>query len=363
MMTPASPFSILFRVRGTLTARYWITSGEPRRADAKAGEKQGGSGFVVAVSTEFDENLGFMYVITNNHVVVRAKTPVVRMNKKDGEVEFFETKETDWKKHPDGDDIAVLPISIPVNHIKFAAISVDMFLTRELIDSEDIGIGDDAFMVGRFINHEGKQQNAPAVRFGSIAMMPKETIVSETGIEQESFLVEIRSLPGYSGSAVILYSTCTMNDMSVRRFGIDLPRLTREEQDNITRSENREKLHTLFTKMSPKGPYLLGIDWCHILKKNTVRGRDGEKLEDGSFVRENTGMAGVIPAWKIAEVLNSDELESMRKQSVKELKETKNQVSLDDAGQDHPYGSQKFTRQDFESALKKVSRKLPAKKN
>jgi hypothetical protein len=31
MMTPASPFSILFRVGGTLTARYWITSGEPRR--------------------------------------------------------------------------------------------------------------------------------------------------------------------------------------------------------------------------------------------------------------------------------------------------------------------------------------------
>ena len=61
-------------------------------------------------------------------------------------------------------------------------------------------------MVGRFVSHEGKQQNSPAVRFGNIAMMQKEKIIDERGVAQESFLVEIRSLPGYSGSAVLIYS-------------------------------------------------------------------------------------------------------------------------------------------------------------
>jgi hypothetical protein len=47
-------------------------------------------------------------------------------------------------------------------------------------------------MVGRFINHEGKQRNLPALRYGNIAMMPLEPIIQqETGITQESFFVKI----------------------------------------------------------------------------------------------------------------------------------------------------------------------------
>ena len=70
---------------------------------------------------------------------------------------------------------------------------------------------------------------------------------------------------------------------------------------------------------SPKGPYLLGIDFCHIPNRSIVyrKGVQGaEPTQD--FVHENTGMAGVIPAWRIIDVLFSDELREMRKQTEKD---------------------------------------------
>jgi hypothetical protein len=60
----------------------------------------------------------------------------------------------------------------------------------------DIGIGDEAFVVGRFINHEGKQRNTPTARTGIISQMPIEPIHIR-GIDQECFLIEARSFGGF----------------------------------------------------------------------------------------------------------------------------------------------------------------------
>jgi hypothetical protein len=60
---------------------------------------------------------------------------------------------------------------------------------------------------------------------------------------------------------------------------------------------------------------------------------DGKKVEDKLYVEENTGMAGVIPAWKIAEVLNIEELKIVRDKEDGEITERKSKsgVSLDSA--------------------------------
>jgi hypothetical protein len=52
------------------------------------------------------------------------------------------------------------------------------------------------FMVGRVITHEGKQKNLPSARFGNITMMPVEPLRHMRGINQESFVVEMRSIGG-----------------------------------------------------------------------------------------------------------------------------------------------------------------------
>jgi hypothetical protein len=284
-------------------------------AEAKAGERQGGSGFIVSIPMGRYPEASHPYLVTNRHVIVKAKTPVVRVNRHDGGIECISTEISQWSFHPDGDDIAVMPIDVGQEYskqIKFRSVELAIFVTPEIIASEDIGIGDDTIMIGRFINHEGKQQNMPAVRFGNIAMMPKEKIVSTTGIAQESFLVEIKSLPGYSGSAVILLSPGAgpgSPDMSKMRKGQNA--LTRESDMSFTNSENME---TLMTFMAPKGPYLLGIDWCHIHQRVPVLNAHGNESLEHWYVEQNSGMAGVIPAWKIAETLKCQELIEMRRQ-------------------------------------------------
>jgi hypothetical protein len=69
----------------------------------------------------------------------------------------------------------------------------------------DIGPGDDVFVVGRFINREGKQKNIPSVRFGNIAQMPGEPLFLDDGKELECFLIEGRSISGFSGSPVFIH--------------------------------------------------------------------------------------------------------------------------------------------------------------
>ena len=270
--------------------------------DAEEGASFGGSGFIASVPFDVNAEYRSLYAVTNRHVVTRAIEPVIRLNRKDGSIECVPTKRQQWLFHPDGDDIAVIAIQREWRNLKFSSVPLDNFITPQLITHEDIGIGDDAVMVGRFINHEGKQKNSPAARFGSIAMMDDEQIVSqESGIAQQSFLVETRSLPGYSGSPVFLYSQSAMMDGSRQRGG---------EPKAVT---------NLAKWLLPKGPYLLGIDWCHIQRKAWILSREGRRIDDGWYVEENTGMAGVIPAWKIAEVLKSEELVMQRKADDEEI--------------------------------------------
>ena len=336
--------------------------------DAKLGIRQGGSGFLVHVPFENNPDWMELYVVTNRHALVDPRTlatrnPVVRVNRKDGTVDCLETKFSDWTLHPDGDDVAVLSLRFTYEDVSFSSVDLDDFVTHKKIKQEDIGIGDDTFMVGRFVNHEGRQQNSPAVRFGNIAMMPKEKITSPYGIDQESFLVEVRSLPGYSGSAVFLFSIAGEDDMSVRRDGIDRVRKNDEAFDLKSPEEQRD---ILFTFTRPKGPYLLGIDWCHIPRKASILNRDGKRIDEGWYVEENTGMAGVIPAWKIAELLDSEELKMQRKVTDDEVTKKKQSsvVSLDyaekpSATQTTPGGAEIPipTKEQFLDDLKKASRR------
>jgi hypothetical protein len=341
-------------------------------ADAKNGEQIGGSGFLAHVPLKENPDWFDGYVVTNWHVVERAKTPVVRINRKDGTVEYIETKAEHWFRHPHGDDIAVIPADLDLGAfgaIQAWSIPVGMFVTPQIVFDEDIGIGDDTVMVGRFINHEGTQKNSPAVRFGNIAMMAEEKIITKSGLAQEAFLVEVRSLPGYSGSAVFIYSPCASNDMSQRREGRKKGEHPPGENPSI-RTDGHTTTTALdlgdLTWMSPKGPFLLGIDFCHIHRKANVLDSTGMQVEEKWYVEENTGMAGVIPAWKIAEVLNIEELLEMRDKEDHEITERKNKsgASLDYAGE--PRNTQKTAQgleipipatDQFFADLEKASRK------
>ena len=243
--------------------------------EAARGEKVGGSGFLVSVPAERVDGGQFHYAVSNRHVVFDTAAPVIRLNTQRGDVDILSLDVHHWTPHPDGDDIAVSLIGLKAEVHKFRVIPLDAFITSKIIDEHIIGPGDEAFMVGRFVNHQGKQRNIPSVRFGNISMMPWEALQHPIyKKDQESFIVEMRSISGYSGSPVLVH----IPPFSVRPGGKTLT--------------NRSF-----------GPWLLGVDWGHIFDKQPVLNKYDKEMPEKWRVRSNSGMVGVVPSWKLAELL------------------------------------------------------------
>src|SRR5439155_21246754 len=112
-----------------------------------------------------------------------------------------------WTPHPRGDDLAIAgPILLPKERFASRSISRDSFITAHDLEEYNVGPGDEVFLVGRFVSHDGQLRNTPVVRVGSIAMMPGEPVRQELrSFDQLSYLIEARSLSGFSGSPVLLY--------------------------------------------------------------------------------------------------------------------------------------------------------------
>jgi len=170
----------------------------------------------------------------------------------------------------------------------FRYIHTDRFITLEKINAYKLGPGDGVFLIGRFVNHEGRDSNTPAVRFGNIAMMPGPPVERQDGSLQDSFLVDMRSISGYSGSPAFTYIPAP--ELGFRRI-----RHANEPRTDI-------------------GPWLLGVDWGHLQRLEDVVDRNGGKHPDGLCVSSNTGMAGIVPAWKLYDLLYSEGLQAERKE-------------------------------------------------
>jgi hypothetical protein len=241
--------------------------------DAQAATAQGGTGFVVSVPSATVPDRHFFYVVTASHVI-EGGANVVRLNDRAGTTRAIAIDPDDWEHLPN-DDVAIagLPVDPIVDDWK--SIPTEMFVTREIIEEFDIGPGDEVFMCGRFSGQEGADRNTPSVRLGSIAQMDAPGR-HPRGFTQEGLLVEMRSLSQYSGSPVIVY----------------VPRATPRPKPAARFYWGR-----------------LGLDWGHIPYEELVRDTNREALKGetaGWHVRTNSGMARVLPAWRIREHLESE---------------------------------------------------------
>ncbi len=149
---------------------------------AREGSGQGGTGFITGVRANVvgNQDYFFRYAVTNAHVIVNG-FPVVRLNRLDGRMGILNFDKAKWITHPNGDDVAVYPFSVAEDNVHFKIIPSEAFLTEEMVTEYDIGIGDEAFLVGRFMTHEGRVRNMPAVRMGVLSMMPGEPITNKQG--------------------------------------------------------------------------------------------------------------------------------------------------------------------------------------
>jgi hypothetical protein len=328
------------------------------RASAEGGENFGGSGCLVSVETPpiYDPKSykyppgrlteisvyfpPHIYAVTNKHVALRG-FPVVRLNTLDGTTDVLELDKHDWIPHPDGDDLVVAPVDLPQHKFNYFPIGSGLFVDQRAVTSQRIGAGDDTFMVGRFVNHAGQQRNTPSLRFGSIAMLPFEKI--KLGKEannhmQEAFLVETRSMSGFSGSPVFVYRPSEIE--------ATIP----PGEDSF---ETRHRYITTITELVGHVNFL-GIDCGHVQKY--------EKVVNGALIPHpqwkvagNTGMAIVIPAWRLLELLNTPELIMQRKNKDKKYQEEREAEESAALDLERP---EPLTKEGYEQILKRASRKI-----
>ncbi len=140
----------------------------PSEQGALDATKAGGTGFIVRLASNVVP--WYDYAITNRHnIELGARFVRVNTHDKTKPIEIFEG---DWECSTT-DDIAACELPFHRAHYDYQPILVEHFVAKETVRDLSIGLGDDLFMVGRFINHDGKERNIPVLRFGTIAMMPE----------------------------------------------------------------------------------------------------------------------------------------------------------------------------------------------
>ena len=84
---------------------------------------------------------------------------------------------------------------------------LDLIVTPEVIKQQEIGVGNEVFLVGLFSQHHGERRNIPIVRVGNIAAMPEEKVFTTKSGAIDAYLIEARSIGGISGSPVFVVSS------------------------------------------------------------------------------------------------------------------------------------------------------------
>jgi hypothetical protein len=292
------------------------------KADAEDSKNPGGTGFVVHYNaTRHMLSPHVFYGITNWHVACKRGFSTIRLNTRDGKTDIIELGPEDWHFSPGKHDVAIVPLSLDDDLHDVTSVSASLFAEKLGTPyTPSIGVGDDVFMIGLFIDHEGATTNVPSARFGHISMLPnkKATIKQSTGFKGESFVVDMHSRTGFSGSPVYVYRT----------FGSDLTEhgghrfsdLQLDNESNLLDRLQGNRSVSISGKLRTRTLFkLLGIHWGQFPEKWELH--DAEKIEEakcsdliveGSYVEGMSGMTCVIPAWDIMEVLDMPELKSPR---------------------------------------------------
>jgi Trypsin-like peptidase domain len=242
-----------------------------------------GTGFLI---TKDEGQIRFQHIITARHVIEQIAVDSIwlRVNKIGGGSEMLPTKKVNWYFVDQGKeyvDIAILPCVLgtkvfDILHLDFG--SAEMPSPEG--DGPDAQMGDRVCVVGLFTSHYGSDKNVPIVRFGNVAAIPDDPILTEYGY-MSGVLVELKSLGGMSGSPVMA---------SAGNFAAASAISAEPEPDS----------------------YLLGIMHGHFVIQNP---EDAIQVDgnDKSTGQINTGVGLVIPARHILTALNLPRVAEGRK--------------------------------------------------
>lgn len=257
-----------------------------------------GTGFLMRIPVPTHPNSAWIYLVTAQHVLHSdgnnlnsplLKELFVRMNKvsADSLVVPVPIVTTGPQRtvflSPDPDiDVAVLPIKLPENEkLDIESFDENFLATTDAMKQMNIAVGTDMFFAGMFAPYQGRTRNQPIVRFGRLAMIPEEKI-DFGGHQIDAYLVESFSFGGNSGSPVFFYPSSdntpgriTMGYLPVKIAGV---------------------MKGFYGDLEP-------IQLAQVTQ---------QRRQVMPVSQSNTGIAVVVPAKYIKEILHSPELEAMR---------------------------------------------------
>jgi len=245
-----------------------------------------GAGFFVGLKNPSKQNNFSLYLVTAKHVLCPPGSNqmldkiYIRLNKKGGgsETDAIPLSAQGNKRtvffHADPTvNLAVLPVLPDQKKIDFKFIPDESILTKEESTNRTLYEGAEVFYPSLFFPYTGVGELYPCVRFGRVALLPDKKIERQA-YSAEIFLVETGSNGGNNGAPVFFYSA------------------------SIRASEGQPALK------------LAGI----------MEGTFGDAPQEIKIVEKrkvaipfsNVGISAVIPAYKLLEVLFSEELKKQR---------------------------------------------------
>jgi hypothetical protein len=246
-----------------------------------------GTGFIV-------KRGGRLYFITNHHVFIAGlrNNGVIklRINTSNCKSRYITADQSNFVTMSEHDLAAIEITNSLLQTDEYAFIPDTVFLTQEFATQANIGLGEEVFLIGMFSPNPGEDQNLPSGRFGSISVMASRAApIGHTAGDDKytaipSFIADMRSRPGYSGSPVFVYRTQWTD---VRTIGDD--GVQRTDAGSI----NKDSGVDTFVK-------LLGVHCAQY----------SETIELESLILGNlktvipSAMTIVIPAWYVVDLLN-----------------------------------------------------------
>jgi hypothetical protein len=360
------------------------------KEDAKAGQNPGGTGFLVAFQysrLDYRVRGGQYYAVTNWHVACRDGFSIIRLNTIDGGTDIVELDSAEWEFLPSKYDVAIAPVTIDDKIHEISFVSTLLFADPPKHDAhgmrrfygDKIGVGEDVFMIGLFFDHSGVTTNVPSARFGNISMLPNPnaTIEQPTKYKGESYVVDMHSRSGFSGSPVFVYRTfgsdLTESEEPFDSIEMDFDTLELEPSRLSTGSPSwarqvvSGRVRGAHGRLKPSRHLLklLGIHWgqfpeeWQLLDKNRLAESKEPFIVDGAYVKGLSGMTCVIPAWHILEVLNMPALKNRRdaEEAILPSEPTRpigESASAAGAGDENP-----SHKEDFTSLLNAAAKKKP----
>ena len=256
--------------------------------------------FVVVPDERLGKDQGFGYLVTNRHVAqpgidlgspYQVDATLIRMNLvtpvggiqsvqeqillNDGRHWFFPSNESV--------DLAILNIAPDLKKYAYMTIPASMIVSSEQLKSGEVGVGDPVSFAGYFSNFPGQIRIEPIVREGVIAMLPDEELDTTLHKKGRLFLADLHAFHGNSGSPVFV---------NVGGF----------HRGNVSAGER----YLLLGVISGYYPESAGFS----VPAATIL--TGE-------VRDNSGIATIVPAEELTKLLNSPAVKADRDSQVANL--------------------------------------------